>query len=161
MAPDRLDEDLANELLAKGLTVATAESCTAGLVAARLADRPGSSAYLVGGFVTYSNAAKISQLGVDADVLAEHGAVSEPVALAMARGARHRLETSFGISTTGVAGPGGGTPEKPVGLVHVAVSGPGGDAHLRLMLPGDRRRVRSDTVTELLRLLLDQARALP
>ncbi|HEY9566151.1 MAG TPA: nicotinamide-nucleotide amidohydrolase family protein [Nocardioides sp.] len=160
MSPDPLDEDLANEFLAKGLTVATAESCTAGLVAARLADRPGSSAYLVGGFVTYSNAAKVSQLGVGADMLAQHGAVSEPVALAMARGARQRLGTSFGVSTTGVAGPGGGTPEKPVGLVHVAVSGPGGDAHLRLMLAGDRSRVRSDTVTELLRLLLDQARAL-
>src|SRR3546814_2636563 len=116
MAPDPLDEDLANEFLAKGLTVATAESCTAGLVAARLADRPGSSAYLVGGFVTYSNAAKVSQLGVGADMLAQHGAVSEPVALAMARGARQRLGTSFGVSTTGVAGPGGGTDRKSTRL---------------------------------------------
>src|SRR3546814_13846926 len=128
MAPDPLDEDLANEFLAKGLTVATAESCTAGLVAARLADRPGSSAYLVGGFVTYSNAAKVSQLGVGADMLAQHGAVSEPGALAMARGARPRPGTIFGCQTPGVAGPRGGTPAKRVSVGHVAEGGHGGGA---------------------------------
>lgn len=141
------------ELLGQGATVATAESCTAGLVAARFADRPGSSAYLVGGFVTYSNAAKTSQVDVPEELLAAVGAVSEEVAVAMAQGARSRLGTTYGIATTGIAGPGGASPGKPVGLVHVAVASADRTWHERLELDGDRARVRAETVTAALALL--------
>lgn len=152
--PD-LDDRLATSLRDQHATVATAESCTAGLVAARLADRPGSSAYLIGGFVTYANEAKTSVVEVPEALLAQVGAVSEEVALAMARGARARLGTTYGVSTTGVAGPGGGTSAKPVGLVHVAVASSDRTWHRRLMLEGDRTRVREDAVTEALELLLE------
>ncbi|KRF17231.1 hypothetical protein ASG90_07950 [Nocardioides sp. Soil797] len=150
-----LDERLALALLEHGATVATAESCTAGLVAGRLADRPGSSAYLVGGFVTYANEAKTAEVGVSEDLLARVGAVSEEVAIAMARGARARLGTTYGVSTTGVAGPDGGTPDKPVGLVHVAVASADRTWHRCLQLDGDRARVRTDSVTHALELLLE------
>lgn len=156
--PDDLDEALAQALLAAGASVATAESCTAGMVAARLADRPGSSAYLVGGFVTYANAAKTSQVGVSPALLERVGAVSEEVAVAMAAGARERLGTTFGLSTTGVAGPGGGTPDKPVGRVHVAVSTSDRVWHRQLQLEGGRGRVREQTVDEVLHLLLEALR---
>ncbi|QIX26656.1 nicotinamide-nucleotide amidohydrolase family protein [Nocardioides sp. JQ2195] len=150
-----LDERLAAALLAREATVATAESCTAGLVAGRLADRPGSSAYLIGGFVTYANEAKTAEVGVPEDLLARVGAVSEEVAVAMAQGARARLGTTYGVSTTGVAGPGGGTPDKPVGLVHVAVASAGAVRHRRLQLDGNRAQVRADSVTASLELLLE------
>lgn len=152
--PD-LDERLAVALLDHGATVATAESCTAGLVAARIADRPGSSAYLVGGFVTYANEAKTAEVGVPEELLARVGAVSEEVAVAMAQGARRRLGTTYGVSTTGVAGPDGGTAAKPVGLVHVAVASADRTWHRELMLDGDRARIRADAVTEGLDLLLE------
>ncbi|MDF1556518.1 MAG: nicotinamide-nucleotide amidohydrolase family protein, partial [Deferrisomatales bacterium] len=106
----------------RGLTVATAESCTGGLVAKRITDEPGSSAYFLGGVVAYSNALKTSLLGIDPGLLAEHGAVSEEVAGAMAMGARERLGAECSIATTGIAGPAGGTAEKPVGLVYVATA---------------------------------------
>ncbi len=150
-----LDEELARTLLAAGATVATAESCTAGQVAARLADRAGSSAYLIGGFVTYANEAKTSQVGVSADLLASVGAVSEEVAVAMARGARERLGTTYGVSTTGVAGPGGGTADKPVGLVHIAVASPTEHWHRRLHIDGDRAEVRRGATQGALELLLE------
>lgn len=150
-----LDERLASVLLERGATVATAESCTAGLVAGRLADRPGSSAYLIGGFVTYANQAKTAEVGVPEEMLARVGAVSEEVAVAMARGARDRLGTTYGVSTTGVAGPDGGTPDKPVGRVHVAVATADRVWHRRLQLDGDRATVRSESVTRALDLLLE------
>ena len=150
-----LDERLADALLAGAVTVATAESCTAGLVAGRLADRPGSSAYLIGGFITYSNEAKTAAVDVPEELLARVGAVSEEVAMAMARGARARLGTTYGVSTTGVAGPDGGTPDKPVGLVHVAVASEDHLWHRRLSLAGDRAQVRSDSVTQAMELLLE------
>lgn len=150
-----LDDELATALLARNATVATAESCTAGLVAARLADRPGSSAYLIGGFVTYANEAKTAEVGVPEELLAQVGAVSEEVAIAMARGARSRLGTTYGVSTTGVAGPDGGTPEKPVGLVHIAIASEDDVWHRRLQLTGDRAQVRADSVTRALALLLE------
>lgn len=153
-----LDEKLATALLAQRATVATAESCTAGLLAGRIADRPGSSAYLIGGFVTYANAAKTAEVGVPVELLERVGAVSEEVALAMAAGARQRLGTTYGVSTTGVAGPDGGTPDKPVGRVHIAVASADGTWHRRLQLDGDRAQVRTDTVTEALTLLLEVAR---
>ena len=148
-----VDEVVADLLRERGATVATAESCTAGLLAGRLGDRPGSSAYLVGGFVTYANEVKTSQLGIDAGLLERVGAVSEEVAVAMARGARERLATTYGISVTGVAGPDGGTAEKPVGLVHVCLSGPHGDEPRELRLGGSRAHVRARTVISCLHLL--------
>lgn len=109
------------------LTIATAESCTGGLVGKRLTDLSGVSAVYMGGFITYSNEAKIATVGVSADTLSAYGAVSAQTAAEMARGARLALGTDIGISTTGVAGPGGGTPEKPVGTVFIAISTPDGE----------------------------------
>jgi nicotinamide-nucleotide amidase len=125
-----------------GLTLATAESCTGGLVAAELTEIPGSSDAFVGSIVAYSNEVKGSALRVPEALLEPHGAVSEEVARAMAEGVRERLGADVAISVTGVAGPGGGTTEKPVGLVYVGVSGPEGTDVRELRLPGSRREVR-------------------
>ncbi|HLE84569.1 MAG TPA: CinA family nicotinamide mononucleotide deamidase-related protein [Thermoanaerobaculia bacterium] len=126
------------------LTLATAESCTGGLVAERLTRVPGSSAYFVGGVVAYSDAVKTAFLGVPAALLAEHGAVSEPVARAMAEGARRALGSDWALAVTGVAGPGGGSDEKPVGTVDLAWAGPGGATdHRRVRFLGARERVRA------------------
>jgi nicotinamide-nucleotide amidase len=125
-----------------GLTLATAESCTGGLIAAELTEIPGSSDVFVGAVVAYSNAVKMSGLGVPEALLAAHGAVSEEVARAMAEGARVELGADVAISATGVAGPGGGTAEKPVGLVYVGVSGADGTEVRELRLPGNRREIR-------------------
>jgi len=108
--------------LARGLTVATAESCTGGLLGHVLTEVAGSSAYFVGGIVSYSDAVKTGQLGVPVETLAHHGAVSAQVAVAMAAGVRERLATDLGLAVTGIAGPDGGTTEKPVGLTYVAVA---------------------------------------
>ncbi len=136
-------EAVAGRLLGRaGQTVTTAESCTGGLVAERLTRVAGSSDYYLGGVVSYSNELKIRLLGVPAATLAEHGAVSEPVARAMATGVRERYASDYGVAITGVAGPGGGSAEKPVGTVHVAVAGPGEDAHRRICFPGARDQVR-------------------
>ena len=109
---------------ALGLTIGTAESCTGGLVAERLTSIAGASDAFVGGVVAYSNAVKQTELGVPVDVLREHGAVSAETAAAMARGVRERLGVDVGLAVTGVAGPGGGTPDKPVGLVYVHAETP-------------------------------------
>lgn len=137
------DELVARALLDGGLWVATAESCTGGLLAARLIDRAGSSAYVAGGTVAYSNAAKTSQLGVPAALVEEHGAVSPEVARAMADGARARFGTDIGIGITGVAGPDGGTDAKPVGYVCFCVTTGDGRVIARdPVLPGDRSDIR-------------------
>ncbi len=125
----------------RGLTLAIAESCTGGLVSAALTSVPGASLNFKGGVVAYDNAVKISQLGIAARVLETAGAVSEKAAREMARGARERLGADVGLATTGVAGPGGGTPEKPVGLVWIAVDDGGARAH-RLQLRGDREAIQ-------------------
>jgi nicotinamide-nucleotide amidase len=131
-------------LCERGLTLATAESCTGGLVAERLTRVPGSSGYFVGGVVAYSDAVKTALLGVPAALLAEHGAVSEPVARAMAEGARRALGCDWALAVTGVAGPGGGSDEKPVGTVDLAWAGPGGATdHRRVRFLGARERVRA------------------
>ncbi len=135
-------------------TVATGESCTGGLVAARLTEVPGSSDYVLGGVVAYANEVKESLLGVPPDLLREHGAVSEPVARALAAGARAAAGATFGIGITGVAGPGGGSESKPVGTVHVALAGPEGDlVHRQARFPGERQRVRWQTSQLALELL--------
>jgi nicotinamide-nucleotide amidase len=152
---------LAHQIVAtaseRGLMLATAESCTGGLVAAALTAVPGSSAALDRGFVTYSNAAKMQMLDVPEDTLARHGAVSEATARAMASGAAARSGARVSVSVTGVAGPGGGSAEKPVGLVHFAASGPSGVIH-REMRFGDigRDAVRLASVRVALELLADR-----
>jgi nicotinamide-nucleotide amidase len=137
-----LPEVAINHLRERGQTMATAESCTGGLVSARLTDVPGASDAFVGGVVSYSNDVKERQLGVPLDVLIEHGAVSQEVARAMAAGARDRLAADWGIGITGIAGPTGGTEDKPVGLVHWAVAGPDGVWAEHRVFPGDRAVVR-------------------
>jgi nicotinamide-nucleotide amidase len=135
-------------------TVATAESCTGGLLAARLTELPGASAYVRGAVVAYANDVKVALAGVPAELLARHGAVSPEVATALAEGARVRLGADVGLGVTGVAGPGGGTPEKPVGFVCLAVAGPGGVSLTRTVtLPGGRADVRDRATTVALHLV--------
>ena len=148
-----LPEVVVSELRRRGQALATAESCTGGLVSARLTDVPGASEVFVGGVVSYSNDVKENQLGVPLDVLVEHGAVSEEVARAMASGARTRLAADWGIGITGIAGPTGGTEDKPVGLVHWAVAGPGGVWAEHRVFPGDRTVVREWSLNSTLDLL--------
>ena len=141
-----VDEQVAR--LLEGRTIATAESCTAGLMAARLAERPGSSAYLLGGAITYANQAKIDQLGVDPGLIERHGAVSPEVAEAMAGGAIERFGADIAIAITGIAGPGGGTEEKPVGTVCWCVlDSDGGRLARAVRLPGNRAEVRDRSTT--------------
>lgn len=146
-------DDLVAKLLT-GRRIATAESCTAGLVAARLTDRPGSSDYVMGGVVSYSNDAKADLLGVDPALIERHGAVSEPVADAMATGALKRFNADTAVAITGIAGPGGGTPEKPVGTVCFTVKLAEGPTDTRtLRLPGNRSDVRERSTTVAMHLL--------
>ena len=146
-------DDQVSALLA-GRRIATAESCTAGLVAARLTDLPGSSAYVAGGVVAYSNAAKSDLLGVDPALIDAHGAVSEPVADAMAQGAMSRFGADTAVAITGIAGPGGGTDDKPVGTVCFCVKLVGGPTDARTMrLPGSRSDVRERSTTVAMHLL--------
>ena len=122
----------------RGLTLALAESCTGGGIAAMLTDVPGSSSFFLLGAVAYANSAKTTLLGVDPDILEEHGAVSEAVARAMARGARERAGSDLALSVTGVAGPGGGSEDKPVGTVWFGVCGAGLEAATCVRFSGDR-----------------------
>jgi len=133
---------VADLLRERGLTLALAESCTGGLLASRLTEVPGVSAVLERAFVTYANRAKVEELGVDEALLEEHGAVSEAVAAAMAAGAMAAARVDVGVGITGIAGPDGGTAEKPVGLVYVAISGAAGTRVHRNLFPGGRGRVR-------------------
>jgi len=148
-------EKVVGELLRRAsATIALAESCTGGLVSERLTRVPGSSDYFLGGAVTYTNELKTQLVGVPAEMIAEHGAVSEPVARAMAEGVRRALRSDYGIGITGVAGPGGGSEAKPVGTVHIAVAGPIQTDHRKVRFPGDRERVRwhaSQLALEMLR----------
>jgi nicotinamide-nucleotide amidase len=153
----RVEELVLSLAAARGLSLATAESCTGGMVAARLTAVPGSSVSFVGGVVAYADGVKRSELGVPEELLAEHGAVSAEVAAAMAEGARGRLGADVGVAVTGVAGPGGGTPEKPVGRVHVHTAGPEGSLARMLDVPGEREQIRvraTVTALHLLRALL-------
>jgi nicotinamide-nucleotide amidase len=145
----------------QGLTLAAAESCTGGLVAARLTSIPGSSDAFLGGVVTYHDRLKRELLGVPAEILERHGAVSAETAAAMASGARQALGADVAVSVTGVAGPGGGSAEKPIGLVYLHASGPKDEKAVELHLPGDRDAVRrraAASALHLLRRLLAQSR---
>ena len=153
----RVEELVLSLAGAHALTLATAESCTGGMVAARLTGVPGSSASFVGGVVAYADEVKQSELAVPAELLVEHGAVSAEVAAAMAEGARDALGTDVAVAVTGIAGPDGGTPEKPVGRVHIHAAGPGGSLTRMLDLPGEREQIRvraTVTTLHLLRALL-------
>ena len=149
-----VDEQVARLLSERGWTIATAESCTGGLIAGRLTDRPGSSAVVRGGLVVYANEAKTELAAVPADVIQRQGAVSREVAELLADGARVRLHADVGIGVTGIAGPDGGTPDKPVGLVWCSVAGPDGLRLTReLQLPGGRFDIRDRTTTIALHLV--------
>jgi nicotinamide-nucleotide amidase len=148
-----VDDVVADGLREHGLTLAVAESCTGGLLGARLTERPGSSDYFLGGVISYADEVKIGLLDVPAGLLARHGAVSEEVAGAMAAGARAATGSDYALAVSGVAGPDGGTPEKPVGLVYVACDGPRRTNVVRGLYPGDRASVRDYSVSTALHLL--------
>ena len=152
---ERLLDQLAAAPLARQQTLATAESCTGGLVGATLTNLPGSSAWYLGGVVAYANDLKIRLLGVPAETLAAHGAVSLETARAMAQGARAAAAADFAVSITGIAGPAGGTPEKPVGLVFVGVAAPHGTATFKHHFSGSRADIRQAATEAALRHLLE------
>jgi PncC family amidohydrolase len=138
-----------------GLTVSTAESCTGGLLGDRLTNIAGSSDYFQGGVLSYSNAIKERVLQVPKEILESAGAVSEECALAMARGVRYLMNTSIGLSTTGIAGPGGGTPTKPVGLVYIGISVEGYERVERYVWAGDRIQNKRESGEAALKLLME------
>ena len=147
-----LEEVTGYLLRERAVRIGVAESCTGGLLLARLTDVPGSSAWVVGGVVAYANNVKIDELGVPAGLIADHGAVSEPVAQAMAEGVTRRLRCDVGVAVTGIAGPTGGTPTKPVGTVVLALAGP--DSVVKTMVfPGDRQQVRQSATTAALEMV--------
>lgn len=156
-----LDAGVGALLAAQRRTIGTAESCTGGLVAARLTSVAGSSAYFVGGIVSYANDAKHRLLGVPEELLERYGAVSEEVARAMARGVRRVLGVDIGIATTGIAGPGGATPTKPVGLVYIALAADGVEQCRRFVWDGDRAAniaASAEAVLRLVRSYLEEQR---
>ncbi len=150
----KLAAEIIRRCTASGLTIATAESCTGGLIGACLTEIPGSSAVLDRGFIVYSNQAKREMLGVPLDILEAHGAVSAETARAMAKGARDRAGVDIAVAVTGIAGPGGGSDLKPVGLVHLALAI---DARIEVahdVFSGDRQAVRAATLELALRMIL-------
>ena len=154
-----LAERLQAICIGRGWTVATAESCTGGLVADTLTDIPGSSGYVLGGIVAYNDLVKTGQLGVAVQTIAAHGAASVQVARAMATGARERLGATFAVSVTGIAGPDGGSAAKPVGLTYIAVAGPNGVEVRRFGWSGDRLANKRDSARAALELLIAAAEA--
>ena len=153
-----LAQVVGEELARQNKTIAVAESCTGGLLAKMLTDNPGATRYFRSGWITYSNEAKISELGVPAGLIAEYGAVSEQVAESMARGARKKANTNFAISITGIAGPTGGTEQKPVGLVYISVDSERENQTMRYNFSHDRRSIRlraAQTALNMLRLKLN------
>ena len=145
VSDDTIETTVVKKLIEKNITVSTCESCTGGLVAAAITDIPGSSEIFGCGFVTYSNEAKIKLAGVSEKTLKTVGAVSEQTAREMARGAREKSGSDIAVSATGIAGPGGGSAEKPVGLVYIAISTKDGETVKKLNLTGDRDTVRKMT----------------
>ena len=156
-----LAERLQALCLARGLSVAAAESCTGGLIAETLTSEPGSSGYFLGSVVSYANAAKVELLGVPEAALEKHGAVSAQVARAMAEGARERLGADIAAAVTGIAGPDGGTPQKPVGLTYVAVADADGSDVRRLLFGGDRATNREAAADAAISWLIERVEARP
>jgi nicotinamide-nucleotide amidase len=153
---DALESDVAARLTASRQTLATAESCTGGLLAHRLTEAPGASVFFIGGVITYSNESKQFLLGVESQALETQGAVSALVAEQMARGVRERLGTDFGIGITGIAGPAGGTAEKPVGLVFISVAGPEATRVTRNQFSGTRSEIKQQSARRALEMLQEQ-----
>ncbi len=151
-----LEETVVRLLLDRHATLAVSESCTGGMVAERITSVAGSSACFEGGVVAYSNEAKTALLGIDAGLIEEHGAVSRPVAEALAEGARFRFGSDFGVGITGIAGPGGGSIDKPVGTVFVALVFENGSLVNELHLDGDRRQIRELSCDAVMRMLIEQ-----
>jgi nicotinamide-nucleotide amidase len=159
---DTLEGVVGALLRERGATLAVAESCTGGLLSSRITDVAGSSAYFLGGGVCYTAALKTSIAGVDPALIREHGEVSEEVAVALARGIRERVGATYGVGVTGIAGPSGGTPEKPVGTVHIAVAGPSSHEHRRMFWPMGRALFKlftTQSALDLLRLFMLRSRA--
>lgn len=144
-------------LKSKGLKLATAESCTGGLIASLITEISGASEVFECGFVTYSNDSKTNLLGVDEKLIAQHGAVSEEVAIAMAKGTLKKTGADIAVSVTGIAGPNGGTEQKPVGLVFIAVANKNGSACTKNIFSGNRNEIRSQSVEVALQMLHDVA----
>jgi PncC family amidohydrolase len=149
-------EEIGRQLTDRGETLAIAESLTGGLVGSMVTDVPGSSAYFLEGIVAYSNDAKMALLNVEEETLVRHGAVSKQVAREMARGVRKGAGAHWGIATTGIAGPTGDTPDKPIGLVYLAVCGRGRTVVRRKVFNGDRLEVKGASARAVLRLLLEE-----
>lgn len=149
-------EDVVQELIRRGLTVTTAESCTGGMLAGRIVDTPGSSSIFCEAFVTYSNEAKHKRLGVSEETLREEGAVSAACAAEMARGARAQAGSDIALATTGIAGPDGGSEEKPVGLVYIGLATAGETRTERYVFQGGRQQVREQTVKAAMQLLAQE-----
>lgn len=149
------EETLGDRLIERGYTLATAESCSGGLIAHRITNVAGSSGYFLGGVVSYSNQAKVDLIDVREESLNTQGAVSEAVAREMAEGVRERFQSDFGVSVTGIAGPGGGSAEKPVGLVFMAVSEPRGTHVARHVFSGDRESIKQQTAEQALAMTLE------
>jgi PncC family amidohydrolase len=155
MQANHLAQQVGDRLRSRQLTLAVAESCTGGLLGDRITDVPGSSDYFLGGVLAYNNQVKQGLLGVRAETLETHGAVSAQCAAEMAQGVCRLLGSDAALSVTGIAGPGGGTAAKPVGLTYIHLSAPGCEHGLRVVWPGDRRANKVDTALAALRLLLD------
>lgn len=149
------EEEVGRILRERDFTLATAESCTGGLIGHRITNVPGSSDYFERGVITYSNASKMELLGVPAATLAREGAVSEATALAMAEGVRSQSGTTLGLGVTGIAGPSGGTELKPVGTVFIALSGPRGSRCRRFNFEGTRQEIKAQTAEAALTMLRD------
>lgn len=148
-------------LAERQLTIACAESCTGGLMSGRLTAVPGSSAYVMGGVVSYTNEVKVSHLGVKQATLATVGAVSQDTAGQMAEGIRHNMHTDIGVGITGIAGPGGATADKPVGLVYISVSGAKGTVVTRNVFQGNRQQVRWQATEKALSMVIEYVMMLP
>lgn len=155
-----LEEALGEVLREKKGTIAIAESCTGGLISHRITNISGSSEYFERGVVAYSNKAKIDYIGVSEEILSSCGAVSSETAMAMAYGIKKAANTTFGLAVTGIAGPGGGTPEKPVGLVFIAIAGPNGIEVTGSRFDGDRVAIKVKTAEAALTWLLSEAKKL-
>ncbi len=155
-----VEEAIVAWCLRSGKTLATAESCTGGLISHRITNVPGASAVFLGGVTAYSNTVKTVMLDVPSQILAAVGAVSEAVAIAMAAGARTRLGADYAVAVTGIAGPGGGTPEKPVGTVYMAAAGPAGHRTQHARFHGNRAVIKEQTADGALHLLLELLEAL-
>jgi nicotinamide-nucleotide amidase len=155
-----LPEGVVEVFRESGRTLATAESCTGGAIGKRITDVPGSSSVYLGGIIAYSNRAKVERLGIASGLLEERGAVSEEVALAMADGARARFGASVAVSVTGIAGPGGGSPDKPVGTIWIGIADERGTSARRSVMPGDRPLVRERTINKALEMAYRRVREL-